>query len=350
MAPTSIDPTLDASINAHAAASSQKMGRGAPNIEDQLRSAVSVQTGLEILNDGRAAGLKARLDKILADFANGILAMERQIANAGSVDAARSRTITRLLSEFLLSFASRTASRDRLHIFTTNYDRLIEHGFDIIGARPMDRFVGALTPRFRASRFEVDIHYAPLGGRGDARPLEGVVRLTKLHGSIDWQTWGQDIVRNAMPFGGESKITEKNAERLMIFPNAAKDIETAFYPYAELFRDFSTALCRPNAALITYGYGFGDDHVNRIIRDMLSLPSTHLVIISYDDASGRIPKFLAACGRQAQISYMIGPLLADLEPLIDHYLPKPAIDSITTRQTELLEHRRRPPEMTENPP
>ena len=326
------------------------MGRGAPNIEDQFRSAISVQAGLEILNDERAAGLKVCLDKALAGFANGILGMERHIADAHSVDAAKSRTMIRLLSEFLLSFASRTASRDRLHIFTTNYDRLIEHGLDIIGARPIDRFVGALTPRFRASRFEVDIHYAPLGGRGDARPLEGVVRLTKLHGSIDWQARGRDIVREAMPFGGESEVTEENADRLMIFPNAAKDIETAFYPYAELFRDFSTAICRPNAALVTYGYGFGDDHVNRIIRDMLSLPSTHLVVISYDDASGRIPRFLNTCGRSAQISYLIGPLLAGLEPLIDHYLPKPAIDNITQRQTELLEHRRRPAEATEGTP
>ena len=145
-----------------------------------------------------------------------------------------------------------------------------------------------------------------------------------------------------MRFGGET-AAQSNADQLMIFPNSAKDIETAFYPYAELFRDFSTAVCRPNAALVTYGYGFGDDHVNRIIRDMLSLPSTHLVIASYDDAAGRIPKFLAACGRQAQISYMIGPLLADLEPLIDHYLPKPAIDSITTRQTELLGDAPTPP-------
>ena len=51
----------------------------------------------------------------------------------------------------------------------------------------------------------------------------------------------------------------------MIYPNPAKDIETAYYPYADLFRDFSASLCRPNSSLITYGYGFGDDHINRVI-------------------------------------------------------------------------------------
>ncbi len=32
-----------------------------------------------------------------------------------------------------MSFASRTATRDRLHIFTTNYDRIIEVGAELAG-------------------------------------------------------------------------------------------------------------------------------------------------------------------------------------------------------------------------
>lgn len=58
----------------------------------------------------------------------------------------------------------------------------------------------------------------------------------------------------------------------MIYPNAAKDRETADYPYVELFRDLAVAVCRPNSTLVTYGYGFGDEHVNRVIRDMLTIP------------------------------------------------------------------------------
>ena len=44
----------------------------------------------------------------------------------------------------------------------------------------------------------------------------------------------------------------------MIYPNPAKDVETLAYPYAELFRDFAAAICRPNSVLVTFGYGFGD--------------------------------------------------------------------------------------------
>lgn len=61
----------------------------------------------------------------------------------------------------------------------------------------------------------------------------------------------------------------------MIYPNPDKDRETAEYPYVELFRDFAAAICRPNNTLVTYGYGFGDEHINRVIKDMLTIPSTH---------------------------------------------------------------------------
>ena len=349
MAMTSIHPEFDDFIDRAAAETANRMGRGKPNIEDQFRSALALEAGLSILNDTRHGALTSNIHRAFSKFANSIVSMEQGDCECRREERSKQSKFERLLSEFLLSFASRTASRDRLHVFTTNYDRLIERGFDLIAARPIDRFVGALTPRFRASRFDVDVHYTPPGGRGEARPLEGVVRFTKLHGSLDWLSKGNYIERQGIPFGGNPDFSEEDAESLLIFPNAAKDIETAFYPYAELFRDFSSAICRPNAALVTYGYGFGDDHVNRIVFDMLTLPSTHLVIISYDDAEGRIERFIARCGRTAQISTLIGPHLAGLEPLVDNFLPKPAIDTITQRQSELLERRGRRTDISAGP-
>lgn len=333
-----IDPAFDAQINAAADRDALAMGRGQANVEDQFRSAIALGAGLAVQADGRHGTFASNLSTALASFGIGIIGMEHRIATA---DAARIERFEDLLTGFLMSFASRTASRDRLHIFTTNYDRLIEHGFDLIGARQIDRFVGALNPRFRASRFDVDIHYSPPGGRGDARPLEGVVRLTKLHGSVDWASANRQIIRRAIPFGGPHIFAPVDGEDLMIFPNSAKDIETAFFPYAELFRDFSAAICRPNSAVVTYGYGFGDDHVNRVLRDMLTLPSTHLVVISYDGAAGRIQRFIQQSGRSAQVSVIIGPELAGLDRLVEHFLPKPAIDTITQRQAEILERRGR---------
>jgi SIR2-like domain len=316
--------------------------RGSPNIEDYVRAALQLLGGLEVMEDQNVSAWREEVGKALGAFAASILATERSIAAAIDSKSEKGDRAAATLVSFLLSFASRAASRDRLNLFTTNYDRLIEYGCDLIGLRPLDRFVGGLTPRFRASRLEVDMHYNPPGIRGEPRYLEGVVRLTKLHGSVDWRYEHGELQRIALAFGAETAETalaERAYESLIIYPNPAKDVETLEYPYAELFRDFAASLCRPNSSLITYGYGFGDDHINRVIADMLTIPSTHLVIIAYDDTGDRVDAFLRSVGREPQISLLLGSHLGALSNLVDHYLPKPAIDPVTFRQAELLRRR-----------
>lgn len=130
-----------------------------------------------------------------------------------------------------------------------------------------------------------------------------------------------------------------NTMKLMIYPNSAKDRETAEYPYVELFRDFAASICRPNSTLVTYGYGFADEHINRVIHDMLTIPSTHLVIISYDDPIGRILRFYSESAHKDQMSILMGKNLGDITNLTNDYLPKSAIDRATIRMAELLQHR-----------
>lgn len=291
-----------------------------------------------------AEELKKELDLIISNFAKSILKSEKSIVTA--VEDKREKAFS-VLVNFLLSFASRTGNRERLNIFTTNYDRLIEVGAELAGIHLMDRFVGTVMPIFRSSRLNLDIHYNPPGIRGKPRYLEGVVRLTKLHGSVDWVQNKEEIRRIGLPFGAEDielylKVPGLDADdalKLIIYPNSAKDRETAEYPYVELFRDFAAAICRPNNTLVTYGYGFGDDHINRVIRDMLTIPSTHLVIISYDDPIGRILSFYYNSARYAQISVLMGKDLGNITNLTNGYLPKPAIDRNTIRMVELLQRR-----------
>lgn len=319
------------------------MGRGDPNIEDQIRSTLVLLEALDLLKDSRANDLRERLDKRLREFLRAILDMEAGIADAADE---KWKSAVAVLQSFLLSFASRSATRERLHVFTTNYDRLLEYGCDLSGLRVIDRFVGAMEPVFRSSRLSVDFHYNPPGIRGEPRYMEGVLRLSKLHGSVDWHLDGRTrrIVRRGIAFGAKDapSVPQHPVETVMIYPNAAKDVETTAYPYAELFRDFAEALCRPNAAAVLCGYGFGDDHINRVLADMLSLPSTHIVVFAYsfDD---RVKKFLDNVARDAQVSLLVGPHFAGLPQLTEHYLPKPAIDQITGRMAELLKRRPLPP-------
>jgi hypothetical protein len=288
--------------------------------------------------------LRSSLESAINCFAVSILDGERDLISA---PAEKREQAFNYLVSFLMSFASRSGTRERLHLFTTNYDRYIEAAADVAGLRLIDRFVGLLAPVFRASRLDVDLHYNPPGIRGEPRYLEGVARFTKLHGSVDWVASRRAIRRIGLPFGAPtvepfltaSGLDDTTAMQLMIYPNAAKDRETTFYPYVELFRDFATAVCRPNSTVVCYGYGFGDEHINRVVEDMLTIPSAHLVVISHDDPLGRIMSTYETLGRHAQVTLLIGDHFGNLEALVDHYLPKPAIDRTTFRMAELLKAR-----------
>jgi hypothetical protein len=291
-----------------------------------------------LVGDTRADDLDTAIESALETLRRSISATEATLREAAGIPVAGNATLQGLLMTFLGSFAGRAPTRDRLHVFTTNYDRVVEWGAELSGLRVVDRFVGALEPVFRSSRLEVDYHYSPPGSIRDPRHLDGVFRLTKLHGSVDWK-WEPErrrVVRAPLPFGSAGGPDPAD---LIIFPNAAKDMETTFYPYADLFRDFSAALCRPHSALITYGYSFGDDHINRVIKDMLTIPSTHLLIISYDDKPGRIAKFITDHERLGQISLMLGPTLAGLQELVARWLPWPSAEFLLQRRAQIYRDR-----------
>lgn len=329
-------------IKESADSQAEEMGRGNANFEDDFRVAIELYKGLLIQGDEEAEILKDDIDAKLIAFIKKILNAEKEFLEK------KGDALTYLKS-FLISFASRTASRNRLNIITTNYDRFIEYACDMAGILILDSFIGKVIPVFRTNKLELDYHYNPPGIRGEPRYVEGVIKYTKLHGSLDWRFEDNKIIKAPLPFGADKEcpvsadkeypgIPEKPFDHVVIYPNSAKDIETIYFPYGELFRDFSTAVCRPNSVVVTYGYGFGDSHVNRILADMLTIPSTHLVVISWDKANGRIQRFIEN-NNLSQFTLLIGEHFANLKTLVENYLPKAAIDRITEREQRILEKR-----------
>ena len=339
-------------INKSAKENAKITYRGECNFEDQIKVVNELLCGLRIMDDEckmetDIRSLEEELNEHLTDFIRKILETEQQIQNALTSQNNQNIRNWQQFNEFLLTFANRAVSRQRLHIFTTNYDRIIEYGCDLLGFHIIDRFVGEVCPVFRSSRLGLDLHYNPPGIRGEPRYVEGVVRLTKLHGSIDWcqsssATGEKEIRKRNIPFCS-GKISFKNStimdNNVIIHPNPAKDMETLNYPYADLFRDFAAASCQPNTVVFTYGYGFGDDHINRILRDMLSIPSTHIVIISYDNADGRICRFCESVGRAEQITLLLGEHFGDLQTLSKSYLPRLTLDQITGKMVEIIDQK-----------
>lgn len=316
--------------------SAKELGRGNANIEDDFRSAIELLQGLKIQDNGDADNLEKDINTQLDKFIRNIIKTEKEFNKSEKYQDALN-----ILKSFLISFSSRTATRERTNIFTTNYDRFIELALDNAGILTIDRFVGKIKPIFRTTKLELDYHYNPPGIRGEPRYVEGVIKYTKLHGSIDWKFDVNSITKLSLEFGADENTKQLPAspkDFSVIYPNSSKGIDTAYFPYSELFRDFSTGVCRPNSVVVTYGYGFGDTHVNRVIEDMLTLPSTHLVIISFDTASGRIKNFYEKMN-PAQVTLIIGSHIGSLQNLVENYLPKAAIDRIQERLVKTLEKR-----------
>lgn len=322
-------------IRKYADLEAENLDRGIANFEDDLRNAIDLLKGLKISESKHAETLENDINIKLKTLTKNLLENEKDVVKSNFGDDALS-----IFKRFLISFSSRTATRDRLNIFTTNYDRFIEYSLDSSGIHTLDRFIGKLDPIMRMHKMELDYHYNPPGIRGEPRYVEGVVRYTKLHGSLDWRLHNGEVHKVPLPFGAELEMEdiENPYEKLIIYPNSAKGIDTAYFPYSELFRDFSTATCRPNSVLVTYGYGFGDSHINSIILDMMLIPSTHLVIISYDNAEGRIENFIKKCNL-SQITLLIGNHYGKLRTLTENYLPKSAIDLISDRRQRIMEKR-----------
>lgn len=333
----------DEIINEYAEKNALRLGRGKANIEDQIRTAISLLQGYEI--EGRkeeAKELGACIDIVLSDFAKSILSSEYNLLNAlKSQDNQAAIKAVTLLKSFLLTFASRNATRERTHIFTTNYDRMIEYGCDIAGIKILDRFWGKIVPQFEEGPSGIDYYYRTLDAKNEFRFADGVIRYTKIHGSVDWYEENSVVYRDSLRFGADKIILptgDSYKDHLMIYPNSMKSVETAFFPYAELFRDFSAAICRPNSTLFTYGYGFGDTHINKIIKEMLHSPSTHIVIIAYS-VDARLEDFLKQIN-MAQVTLLAGKEFANLENLVNYYLPKAAIDTLTENASRLVEARK----------
>jgi hypothetical protein len=319
MAMTTFDLPFSDEVAAHARAAAEARGVEA-NLEDQLNAALTLASGLSVQGHDKAAAWREAIESSLRELAHSILEMERGIIRRLPVLGGDGASVQKLMIGLVAGFGLRGPSSDRLHMFTTNYDRLLELSCDLAGLRMTDRFVGAVLPRFLALHEHVDLHY-PERRSAMPRPVAGVVRVGKLHGSVDWVQVGSDIVNTRLPIGGN--LPEDGTGPLMIYPNAMKDVETAQYPYAPLFRDFSAAIARPQSVLFTYGYGYGDGHINRVIEEMLSIPNTHLCCVAFGDETGRIASFLDRLEAD-RWSLLLGAKLASLDAFV-RLLPERAV-------------------------
>lgn len=178
---------------------------------------------------------------------------------------------------FVRKVLTRPLNLKRVNLFTLNYDTLIEQAADAEGVVLLDGFVGTQRRVFHPESYEQDLYFPAETTEGRVHRFDRVLHLYKLHGSI---TWALDEPSIDNPYGVRVQAFDpQNRQPLLIYPTPAKYGETLGMPYAELFRRFATALVRPQSVLFVIGYGFGDEHVNAIIRQALAVPSFTLMIV-----------------------------------------------------------------------
>jgi len=220
---------------------------------------------------------------------------------------------------FLRKVLTRPLNLKRVNIFTLNYDTLVEQAADAEGVVLLDGFVGTHRRIFRPECYEQDLYFPAETTEGRVHRFDRVVHLYKLHGSITWMAEEPSIDN---PYGVISKDFDPNKiQPLLIYPTPAKYGETLGMPYSEMFRRFANSLVRPQSVLFVIGYGFGDEHVNAIIRQALSVPSFTLVIVDPNPQSDFVnnlreqkdQRVWIACGANlGKISGFVEQLLPDL--------------------------------------
>ena len=156
-------------------------------------------------------------------------------------------------SHLLRLVARRSSEKARPRIFTTNYDLCIEKAAAQSGILLIDGFGNESPPLFDGSNFDVDY----VRRRPEARApefLAGVTHLIKLHGSVDWDLDGSQIVRRENP-----------VRPVIIYPRRDKFELSYKQPFLESMSQLQTLLRQPHLGMLVAGFSFSDAHLSEMI-------------------------------------------------------------------------------------
>lgn len=183
----------------------------------------------------------------------------------------------RLLTRVL---ASRQPGQPAPAIFTTNYDLAVEWSAEPLGVHVVNGFTGLHGRTFQPSIFDLSLRNT--AAQGEARFGAFDISLIKLHGSLSWFEQNGTVLER--PAGQSADILGKYLDDpnepfdpLLIYPSAAKYVDTIGFVYGEMMRRFSEFMARQHCCMITCGYGFNDSHINRLISAGLQNPTMMLI-------------------------------------------------------------------------
>lgn len=180
-----------------------------------------------------------------------------------------------------------------VHIFTTNYDLLIEQALEESATPYFDGFVGTRNAFFDLGAVEDE----------DVLPARWA-RLWKIHGSLNWRlsSDGKRVVRS----DGRDESTS-----YLIYPSHLKYDQSRKMPYLAMLDRLKAFLLQPNAILFTSGYSFSDEHINDVIcRSLEANPTAQVFGLIFGDLADDRYKKARECGCQMPNLSVLGEFSA----------------------------------------
>ncbi|WP_299792328.1 SIR2 family protein [uncultured Marivita sp.] len=256
------------------------------NIEWKGTDVAGADEHLSIAEDDLAE-LQTRIEKAI--FAECALQIDRSELSGADAESSSGHI------PFLAKLSARDTNLGRTHLFTLNYDTLFEQAMEELGIQYFDGFSGKTSSRFDPAVYGLDIYYPGDVAEGRVRRFDKFMQFYKLHGSLHWYVDEAGIYRarhRDLSFAAayrEASAQDKalaleseafsGIESFGILPTSQKFTQTLGMPYAHLFRLFHARLNQPQTFLLVMGYGFGDEHVTRIIETALMNPSLVMLVV-----------------------------------------------------------------------
>lgn len=243
-------------------------------------------------------------------------------------------TVRDLYERFYKKLVLRDRSLPRPWVFTTNYDHFSELAMDRLGIPYANGFSGVVERRFNPAIFRYALAEQLDVASRKWTAVDAFVYLCKLHGSVTWteDDHGLFPIKEVWP--------PESTNQMLIYPTPAKQNSSLGSPYADLFREFQSRIVREQSVLITAGYAFGDEHLNNIIYQALTIPTFRLVIFAAPDTAGEIAKLRALRDPRIWIIGGDGPTEGTrahyFDMIVEHFMPQRPSDRIDDAVRKVL--------------
>lgn len=238
------------------------------------------------------------------------------------------------------AFYRRLIYRDRAlprpWVFTTNYDLFNETAMDRLGITYANGFSGTIERRFNPATFRYSLAEQLDISSRKWSAVDSFVYLCKLHGSVNWS----EDARSLFPVREMQQPPQSNDARIMIYPTPAKQNASFASPYSDMFREFQPRVVREQSVLFCIGYSFGDEHVNNIIFQALTIPTFRLVAFVPPSADGVVGQLRALGDPRIWLIGGDGPVTGRkahyFDTVIERFMPEPPGDKVDTAVAKVL--------------